>query len=121
GFLDEDGCLHYLARSKDMIKVNGMSVFPAEVEMMLADHPALDSVAVVPADDAVTGQRPVAFVSVRDGATVTAAELEEWARGRMAGYKVPLVEVLAQFPLTDTGKIRKAQLLDRAQEVAARS
>lgn len=121
GYLDEDGCLHYLARTKEMIKVKGMSVFPAEVEMMLARHPALDSVAVVPADDAVTGQRPVAFVSLRAGSSVTAAELEEWAHGQMAGYKVPLVEVLAQFPLTDTGKIRKAELLGRAEAVAARS
>ncbi|WP_338750444.1 AMP-binding protein [Janibacter alittae] len=121
GYLDEDGCLHYLARTKDMIKVNGMSVFPAEVEMMLASHPEVASVAVVPADDAVTGQRPVAFVSLRDGSSATADVLQEWAGGEMAGYKVPLVEVLAHFPLTDTGKIRKPELLGRAEELAARS
>ncbi len=119
GYLDDDGCLHYLARTKDMIKVNGMSVFPAEVEMMLAGHDDIASVAVVPADDVETGQRPVAFVSVRDGARLTAAELEEWARERMAVYKVPTVEVVEAFPLTDTGKIRKAELLARADEVVA--
>lgn len=117
GYLDEDGCLHYLARSKDMIKVKGMSVFPAEVEMMLAAHPEVESVAVVPADDEAAGQRPVAFVSLVAHATPTAGELEEWARGQMAGYKVPLVEVVAAFPLTDTGKIRKPELLERAQQV----
>lgn len=118
GYLDDDGCLHYLARSKDMIKVKGMSVFPAEVEMMLADHPEIGSVAVVPAEDATSGQRPVAFVSARAGGSLSADTVEEWARGRMAGYKVPLVEVVEAFPLTDTGKIRKPQLLARAQELA---
>lgn len=119
GYLDEDGCLHYLARSKDMIKVKGMSVFPAEVEMLLMQHPALASVAVVPADDPETGQRPIAFVTLRDGAQATSPEIEGWAREQMAGYKVPVVEVLDQFPLTDTGKIRKAALQDQAQRVAA--
>ncbi|WP_435202562.1 AMP-binding protein [Janibacter sp. GS2] len=119
GYLDEDGCLHYLARTKDMIKVKGMSVFPAEVEMFLMRHPDLASVAVVPAADEATGQRPVAFVALRDGATVGADELGEWARGQMAGYKVPLIEVLDQFPMTDTGKIRKAALLDRAQDLVS--
>lgn len=119
GHLDEDGCLHYLARAKDMIKVNGMSVFPAEVEMMLAGHPDVDTVAVVPASDGGTGQRPVAFVTLRDGAAVDAPALEVWAREQMAVYKVPLVEVLGAFPLTDTGKIRKGELLERADEVLA--
>lgn len=117
GYLDEDGCLHFLARTKDMIKVKGMSVFPAEVEMMLARHPDLASVAVVPADDEATGQRPVAFVTLRDGGHARPEELGEWARGQMAGYKVPLIEVLDEFPMTDTGKIRKAALLDQAQDV----
>lgn len=120
GYLDEDGCLHYLARTKDMIKVKGMSVFPAEVEMMLAGHPEIDSVAVVPADDPETGQRPVAFVSLLVDGAVTAPRLEDWARGQMAAYKVPLVEVVGDFPLTDTGKIRKGQLLDRARELVSR-
>ena len=118
GYLDDDACLHFLARTKDMIKVKGMSVFPAEVEMMLAGHPEIESVAVVPADDRETGQRPVAFVSVRAGASVTAPQLEEWAREQMAAYKVPLVAVVEHFPLTDTGKIRKGRLFDRAQELA---
>lgn len=118
GYLDEDGCLHYLARSKDMIKVKGMSVFPAEVEMILSGHPEIASVAVVPAEDEETGQRPVAFVSLR-AVDVSAAVLEGWAREQMAGYKVPLVEVVTDFPMTDTGKIRKAELLPRAQQVAA--
>lgn len=117
GYLDDDGCLHYLARAKDMIKVSGMSVFPAEVESLLVDHPAIDTVAVVPAPDPESGQRPVAFVTTVG--EVTGADVEQWARDRMAVYKVPFVEVLDAFPLTDTGKIRKGELLERAGEVVA--
>ena len=117
GYLDEDGCLHFLARTKDMIKVKGMSVFPAEVEMLLRGHPDLESVAVVPADDEETGQRPVAFVTLRDGASGDGQALGEWARGQMAGYKAPLIEVVGHLPMTATGKVRKAALHHRAQEI----
>ena len=120
GCLDEDGCLHYLGRDKDMIKVNGMSVFPAEVEMLLVAHPDIDTVAVVPAHDEVVGQRPVAFVTLRTGSAATGPGIEEWARARMATYKVPVIQVLEAFPLTDTGKIRKGELVERAERLTAR-
>jgi long-chain acyl-CoA synthetase len=115
GRIDEDGCLHYLGRDKDMIKVKGMSVFPAEVEMLLCQHPAVRTVAVVPAAHDDKGQQPVAFVSLEPGAEISGQELEQWARGSMAAYKVPLVTVVDGFPLTTTGKIRKVELVDRAQ------
>lgn len=118
GRLDEDGCLHYLGRFKDMIKVNGMSVFPAEVETLLGRHPAVRTAAVVAADDATTGQRPVAFVALADDAAADAEELRAWATETMAPYKVPLVEVVETLPTTTTGKIRKVDLSPRAQEVA---
>ncbi|WAL68408.1 AMP-binding protein [Amycolatopsis cynarae] len=117
GRLDADGCLHYLGRDKDMIKVKGMSVFPAEVEMLLARHPEVLTVAVVPAGHPDKGQVPVAFVSLCPGATVTAAGLREWARTAMASYKVPLVEIVSAFPMTATGKIRKVELAGKAQRL----
>ncbi|MER7556038.1 AMP-binding protein [Nocardioides sp. NPDC126508] len=115
GRIGEDGCLHYLGRDKDMIKVKGMSVFPAEVEMLLCQHPAVRTVAVVPAEHADKGQQPVAFVSLEPGAEVSGPELEQWARESMAAYKVPVVTIVDAFPLTTTGKIRKVELVDRAQ------
>ncbi|GAB4010758.1 AMP-binding protein [Nocardioides ultimimeridianus] len=115
GRLDEDGCLHFLGRAKDMIKVNGMSVFPAEVEMLLTGHPDVEVAAVVPTEDAARGQCPVAFVSLRDGAAIDAERLETWARANMATYKVPRVVVVGEFPMTDTGKIRKVELVERAR------
>lgn len=115
GRIDEDGCLHYLGRDKDMIKVKGMSVFPAEVELLLTRHPAVRTAAVVPAEHAESGQVPVAFVSLEPGQRITAEELRQWARGAMATYKVPVVHLVPDFPMTTTGKIRKVELTDQAQ------
>ncbi len=96
-----------------------MSVFPAEVELLLTRHPAVRTAAVVPADHPETGQLPVAFVGLEpDAAAVTAEELRAWARGEMAPYKVPLIEVVTDFPMTVTGKIRKVELAERARDLA---
>ncbi|MCR3719669.1 MULTISPECIES: AMP-binding protein [Prauserella salsuginis group] len=117
GRIDDQGCLHYLGRDKDMIKVNGMSVFPAEVELLLCGHPGVRTVAVVAAEHPDTGQTPVAFVNPNPEADLDPDELRTWARDQMAGYKVPVVEVVEDFPMTATGKIRKVELADRAQQI----
>ncbi|MFM9370474.1 AMP-binding protein [Streptomyces sp. Da 82-17] len=117
GRIGEDGCLRYLGRDKDMIKVKGMSVFPAEVELLLTRHPGVRTAAVVPGRHPEKGQVPVAFVSLEPGADLTAEGLEEWARSAMASYKVPRVRIVADFPMTTTGKIRKVELVERAQEI----
>ncbi|TGB12054.1 AMP-binding protein [Streptomyces sp. MZ04] len=114
GRLDEDGCLHYLGRDKDMIKVKGMSVFPAEVETLLARHPDVLAAAVVAVPDEAAGQRPYAYVRTVQGSALTARELRDWAAGAMATYKVPAVELLDELPLTATGKIKKTELAARA-------
>lgn len=121
GRIDEDGCLHYLGRAKDMIKVKGMSVFPAEVEMLLSQHPDVRSAAVVAAEHASKGQQPVAFVSLNEDGAVDAATLQEWASRSMATYKVPLVEIVTDLPTTATGKIRKVDLASRAQDVVGQA
>ncbi|KXO94006.1 AMP-binding protein [Tsukamurella pseudospumae] len=117
GRLDEWGAVHYLARTKEMIKVNGMSVFPSEVEALLKDHPAIGAVSVVPRPDARKGQVPLAFV-VAEG-RVDVAELRAWSRENMAAYKVPDFVVVDSLPMTATGKIRKGDLFERAAALAA--
>lgn len=119
GRIDEQGFLHYLGRSKEMIKVNGMSVFPADVEMLLAQHEAVDSVAVVPTDDPETGQKPVAFVVSRADVDITEADLVAWSRKNMAPYKVPLVALVTELPMTTTGKVRKHELAEQAAAKAS--
>jgi long-chain acyl-CoA synthetase len=117
GRIDEDGCLRYLGRDKEMIKVKGMSVFPAEVEGLLTRHAAVRTAAVVPAEHPDKGQVPVAFVSLEPGESVAAEELEAWARTVMAAYKVPRVALVTEFPMTTTGKIRKVELVETAQQI----
>ncbi|MET8244176.1 AMP-binding protein [Streptomyces sp. NPDC005202] len=114
GSLDEDGCLRYLGRNKDMIKVKGMSVFPTEVETLLGRHPEVLAAAVVAVEDERSGQLPYAFVRTAPGSALTADELRAWAGTAMAAYKVPLVEIVPELPLTPTGKIRKTELSVRA-------
>jgi long-chain acyl-CoA synthetase len=107
GRIDEDGFVHYLGRTKEMIKVKGMSVFPAEVEVILGRHPEIAAVAVVPVDHPDTGQKPLAFVTLEPGSELEAEDVQTWARAQMATYKVPVVKVLDAFPMTATGKIKK--------------
>ncbi|MGC5026608.1 AMP-binding protein [Tsukamurella sp. DT100] len=116
GRIDDWGAVHYLARTKEMIKVNGMSVFPSEVEALLKDHPAIGSVSVVPRPDARKGQVPLAFVV--SAGPVDVAELTAWARENMAGYKVPDFVVVDALPMTATGKVRKGVLFERAAQIA---
>ncbi|WP_219414933.1 AMP-binding protein [Pseudonocardia nigra] len=119
GFLDDDGCLHFLGRNKEMIKVNGMSVFPSEVEALLTRHGDVLTAAVAPLSDPAKGQVPLAFVQPVDGADIDVAELTAWARQNMAPYKVPRFQVVEAMPMTTTGKIKKGELLDVAHRLAA--
>lgn len=116
GRFDDQGALTYLARTKEMIKVNGMSVFPAEVESLLRLHPEIATVAVAPRDDDAKGQVPVAFVVRTPEATADAETLTEWAKETMAVYKVPEFVFVEAMPMTATGKIRKTVLIDELVE-----
>lgn len=115
GKFDGYGALHYLARTKELIKTNGMSVFPSEVEALLRLHPEVSAAAVVPKPDRARGQIAFAFVVLTSGAGSAADSLREWARENMAGYKVPLFEIVPALPMTATGKVRKGELLSMAE------
>ncbi len=116
GRLDENGCLHFLGRRKELIKVKGMSVFPAEIEMVVARLDGVASCAVVPTPDADRGEVPVAFVTLSPGSTATADDLRAQAAEQLASYKVPRIVLLDAFPMTATGKIRKVELEERASQ-----
>jgi long-chain acyl-CoA synthetase len=117
GVLDEQGYLHFLGRRKEMLKVKGMSVFPAEIEALLGQHPAVLGSGVVGVPDPERGQAPVAFVRLQPEArgAITEAELEAWCRRAMAVYKVPRIIFVDTLPLTATGKVKKQELLDLPQ------
>ncbi|HEY0418907.1 MAG TPA: AMP-binding protein [Acetobacteraceae bacterium] len=110
GVLDEEGFLHFLGRRKEMLKVNGMSVFPAEIEALLGQHPSVTGSGVIGMADEARGQAPVAFVLVSPENPVGEAELAAWCRANMAGYKVPAIRIVEALPMTATGKVKKEEL-----------
>jgi acyl-CoA synthetase (AMP-forming)/AMP-acid ligase II len=109
GELDGAGRLRIVDRLKDMVVVGGFNVFPAEVEHVLVDHPAVVQAAVVGEPDARLGEVPVAHVVVR--APVDDEELLAFCRARLAGYKVPRrVQVHDALPVNTAGKVVKGAL-----------
>lgn len=108
----------FAARLGDSLRLRGYLVDPREIEEFLERHPSVAKAQVVGADGPA-GQVPVAFVQPRDGATIDADELKQFARERIAAYKVPeLFVVVDAFPTTPSPngeKIRKAELRERAR------
>lgn len=110
GQITEQGFIRYLGRRKEMLKVNGMSVFPSELEAMLGQHPAILASAVVGRADQRRGQQPVAFVVLKPGSGESAASLLAWCGEAMALYKVPEIRLVESLPMTATGKVKKNEL-----------
>lgn len=115
GRLDDDGYLFLAGRAGDMIVRGGENVYPLEVERALAEHPAVRDVAVTGVTDRRLGEAVKAFVVVRDaGSPPTSEELREFARARLAGYKVPTVwELVADLPRNANGKLVRRELESR--------
>jgi acyl-CoA synthetase (AMP-forming)/AMP-acid ligase II len=110
GQFDERGRLRYLGRRKEMLKVNGMSVFPSELEVLMSSHTEIATVAVIGLPDEKRGQVPVAYVQLKTGSKATAEDLHAWCSQNMARYKVPTIRMIATLPLAPTGKVDKISL-----------
>ena len=117
GVLDERGYLRITDRLKDMFIMGGFNCYPAEIERLLADHPAIAQVAVVGLPDERMGEVGCACVVLRPGAKLTAQELIAWSRENMANYKVPRhVLWCDSFPLNASNKVLKRELVTLASE-----
>jgi len=111
GVLDERGYLRITDRMKDVYIVGGFNCYPAEIERLLSEHPAIAQVAVVGVPDARLGEVGKAYVVLRPGAQVSTAALLAWSRDNMANYKVPrAVEIVSQLPVNAAGKVQKFAL-----------
>ena len=110
GVITEQGFIRYLGRRKEMLKVNGMSVFPAELEAMLGQHPDITASAVIGRPDPRRGESPLAFVVARPGSGLSTDSLAAWCREVMASYKVPELRLVDSLPMTATGKVKKNEL-----------
>ncbi len=122
-WIDEEGYLHFVGRIRDVIKTAGASVSPAEVEAVLSAHPAVRTATVVGIPDAQRGQSGVAFVVLQGTVALDEGSLLRWCRDRLTSYKVPkraFFVTEGELPLLGSGKVDKAKLVQRAQELLAR-
>jgi acyl-CoA synthetase (AMP-forming)/AMP-acid ligase II len=114
GYFDADGYLYIHDRVKDMIVSGGENVYPAEVESVLFSHPAVADAAVIGVPDERWGEAVKAVVVLAPGARADEAEILEFCRGKIAGYKRPKsVDFVDSLPRNPTGKILKRVLRER--------
>jgi fatty-acyl-CoA synthase len=118
GVLTADGRLRMVGRSKDVFRVGGENVAPAEVEEVLLAHPAVATAQVVGVPDARLGEVGAAFVTLKADAAASEAELIEFARRRCANFRVPrylaIVESFETIGMTASGKVQKTRLREHA-------
>jgi acyl-CoA synthetase (AMP-forming)/AMP-acid ligase II len=116
GSLDSEGNLSISGRAKDVVKVAGLNVFPAEVEGLLLTHPDVLQAVVVGVAHDTMGEVLEAYVVPRPESGVTTAALLQYARGRIAGYKLPYaIQLLPELPLLASGKPDRATLKSRRE------
>ncbi|MDQ6833018.1 MAG: long-chain fatty acid--CoA ligase [Chloroflexota bacterium] len=120
--VDEDGYYTIVDRKKDMINAGGLKIWPREVEEVLYRHPAVQEAAVVAMPDPYAGERPMAFVALKNGRTATADDLIAYCRELLATFKAPRhIEFRPELPKLPTGKILRRVLRDDARNLATAS
>ncbi|MGW5652742.1 non-ribosomal peptide synthetase [Streptomyces humi] len=118
GHLDEDGYLHLTGRTKEIINRGGSKVSPAEIDEVLAAHPAVRTAVAFGVPHPTLGEDVAVAVVTRPGATAEEQDIREFAARRLAGHKVPSrVHFVPEVPRTSAGKVRRLEL---ARRLAAR-
>jgi fatty-acyl-CoA synthase len=113
--MDDDGYLNIVGRIKDMIIRGGENVYPREIEEFLYTHPDILDVQVIGVPDARYGEEIMAWVTLREGASLDRDGVAEFCQDRIAHYKVPrYVHVVTEFPMTVTGKVQKFLMREAA-------
>ena len=111
GYRDHDGYYYITDRKKDMILVNGINVYPREVEDVLYQFPGVKEAAVVGVRDSRKGEQPVAYLVPADGATIDEKALRHFMQPKLANYKIPRkVVIVAALPRNAAGKVLKTTL-----------
>ena len=114
GYLDEDGYLFIVDRKKDLIKTCGFQVWPREIEEVISSHPAVAEVGVAGLPDQMRGETVKAWIVLRQGESLSGAEMKLFCRDRLAPYKVPAkYEFVAELPKTQIGKVLRRVLREQ--------
>jgi fatty-acyl-CoA synthase len=116
--MDADGYLNIVGRIKDMIIRGGENVYPREIEEFLYSHPDIVDVSVIGVPDIRYGEEIMAWVKLREGASLSRDDLAAFCKGKIAHYKVPrYVHEAGEFPMTVTGKIQKFKMRETSIEL----
>jgi long-chain acyl-CoA synthetase len=115
GYEDSDGFIFLVDRAKDLIITGGFNIYPAELERVIAAHPAVALVAVGGIKDELKGELAKAYVVLANGKSATESEIIEFCRTQLASYKVPRhVQFVHDLPKTSTGKVMRRLLEESA-------
>jgi long-chain acyl-CoA synthetase len=118
---DADGFHYFVGRTDDMFVSGGENIYPADVERMLERHPDIAQAAVVPIDDDIKGQKPVAFVIKKSGRALDAEAVKRFALANAPAYQHPrFVWFVDELPLASTNKLDRAALHAMAEERMAK-
>jgi long-chain acyl-CoA synthetase len=119
GRADEDGYFAIAGRTKDLIIRGGYNIYPREIEEVLYEHPAVAEAAVIGLPHPALGEEVGAAVVLKPGASITAGELRDYVKARVAAYKYPRhVWIADALPKGPTGKILKREIIPPADLVA---
>ncbi|WP_216917675.1 AMP-binding protein [Nocardia noduli] len=123
GVMDQDGYLAITGRIKDMVIRGGENIYPREIEEFLYTHPDVLDAQVIGVPDEKYGEELMAWIRIREGATpLDAASVRNFCTGRLAHFKIPrYVHIVDDFPMTVTGKVRKAEMRELAARMLAES
>jgi fatty-acyl-CoA synthase len=120
GVMDAEGYTQVTGRIKDMIIRGGENIYPREVEEFLYTHPAIQDVQVFGIKDARYGEQVCAWVRLREGATMTADELQDYCRDKITHFKIPhYIRFVEDFPMTVTGKMQKFLMREQMEKELA--
>ncbi|HET7795883.1 MAG TPA: long-chain fatty acid--CoA ligase [Rhizobacter sp.] len=120
GQTDEEGYFFFVDRLKRMINASGFKVWPAEVEALLYQHPAIQEACIIAAKDVKRGETVKAFVVRKKGAEVSEQQIIDWSHDNMAAYKIPrIVEFVEALPKSGTGKVQWRELQEKENARAA--
>ena len=118
GYMDEDGFIFIVDRTKDMLLCGGYNVYPRILEEAIHKHPAVEQVAVIGIRDPYRGQSPKAFVKLKAGAaTFKLDELQTFLKDKLGKHEmVQALEIREVLPLTPAGKISKKELQEEERK-----
>lgn len=117
GYMDEEGHVYIIDRLKDIINRGGEKIFPIQIEEVILEYPGVEKAAVYAMSDEKYGEVPVAAVILEKGVDVDLEDLKNNLKKRVATYELPVfIEAMTEFPVTQNGKVRKAELRRRAEE-----